>query len=191
MKKQLSQMSIEELWELFPIQLTEHNKDWKCWFDEEKMLLDQILKDVYPLRIAHIGSTAIPAIYAKPIVDILIETDGDWNIIEKQLIQSGYIFMSQSDNRKSFNKGYTENGFAQKVFHLHLRHIGDNDELYFRDYLNEHLKVAKEYETMKLGLWKRFEHNRDAYTNHKTEFVNKYTKKAKKLYKNKYNKVTI
>ena len=191
MKKQLSQMSIEELWELFPIQLTKHNEDWKRWFDEEKMLLDQILKDVYPLRIAHIGSTAIPAIYAKPIVDILIETDGDWNMIEKQLVQSGYILMSQSDNRKSFNKGYTKNGFAQKVFHLHLRHIGDNDELYFRDYLNEHLKVAKEYETMKLGLWKRFEHNRDAYTNHKTEFVNKYTKKAKKLYKNKYNKVTI
>lgn len=191
MKKQLSQMSIEELWELFPIQLTKHNEDWKHWFGEEKMLLDQILKDVHPLRISHIGSTAIPAIYAKPIVDILIETDGDWDMIEKQLIQSGYILMTQLDNRKSFNKGYTEDGFAQKVFHLHLRHIGDNDELYFRDYLNEHLKVAKEYETMKLGLWKRFEHNRDAYTNHKTEFVNKYTKKAKELYKNKYNKVTI
>lgn len=190
MKKQLSQMSNEELWELFPIQLTKHNHDWKHWFDEEKIELNHLLKEVQPLRISHIGSTAVPAIYAKPIVDILIEIDGDWSIVEKQLIQNGYILMSKSNNRKSFNKGYTEDGFAQKVFHLHLRHIGDNDELYFRDYLNEHLKVAKEYETMKLDLWKRFEHNRDAYTNHKTAFVNEYTHKAKELYKNKYSKMT-
>lgn len=190
MKKQLSQMSNEELWELFPIQLTKHNENWKHWFSEEKIKLNQLLKSMQLIRISHIGSTAIPTIYAKPIVDILVETDGDWSIIEKKLIQNGYILMSQSVDQKSFNKGYTEEGFAQKVFHLHLRHIGDNDELYFRDYLNEYLKVAKEYEAMKLDLWKQFQYNRDAYTNHKTTFVNNYTKKAKELYKNKYKKIT-
>ena len=88
--------------------------------------------------------------------------------------------MSQSKKRLSFNKGYTENGFADRVFHLHLRYAGDNDELYFRDYLIEHPDVAKEYEKLKLELWKKYEHNRDAYTEAKTEFVRKYTEKARK-----------
>ena len=82
--------------------------------------------------------------------------------------------------------GYTENGFSEKVFHLHLRYAGDNDELYFRDYLIEHSDVAKEYEDLKLNLWKKYEHNRNAYTNAKTEFVKKYTEKAKSIYGNRY-----
>ena len=64
--------------------------------------------------------------------------------------------------------------------------MGDNDELYFRDYLIEHPNVAKEYEELKLDLWKKHVRNRDAYTNAKTEFVKKYTEKAKILYGNRY-----
>lgn len=94
--------------------------------------------------------------------------------------------MSQSENGLSFNKGYTENGFAERVFHLHLRYSGDNDELYFRDYLIEYPKVAKEYEELKLMLWKEYEHNRDGYTNAKTTFVKKYTAQAKMIYGNRY-----
>ena len=82
---------------------------------------------------------------------------------------------------RSFNKGYTENGFAEKVFHLHLRYIGDNDEIYFRDYLITHPDIAKEYETLKLKLWKRFEHNRDGYTESKSEFITKYKMLAKQI----------
>ena len=73
--------------------------------------------------------------------------------------------MSQSENRLSFNKGYTENGFVERVFHLHLRYVGDK---------------------LKLRLWKKYEHNRDAYTNAKTEFVKGYTEKAKILYWTRY-----
>lgn len=60
--------------------------------------------------------------------------------------------MSTEDRRISLNSGYTKNGFADKVFHIHLRYVGDNDELYFRDYLKDHPQIAKEYETLKLGL---------------------------------------
>ena len=58
--------------------------------------------------------------------------------------------------------------------------------MYFRDYLNEHEQIAKEYEAMKLQLWKQFEHDRDAYTNSKTEFVKKWTAEAKKVYNGRY-----
>ena len=103
------------------------------------------------------------------------------------IISNGYLCMSQSEDGISFNKGYTENGFADRVFHLHLRHYGDNDELYFRDYLIEHPNVATEYEKLKLKLWKEYEHNRDGYTNAKTEFIKIYTKQARILYENRYS----
>ena len=103
-------------------------------------------------------------------------------IIEK----SGFCRMSQSAERISFNYGYTENGFAEKVYHLHLRYAGDNDELYFRDYLNEHPDIAKEYERLKLDLWHQYEHNRDGYTEAKTEFVRKHTADARTRYGNRY-----
>ena len=187
MKKKLSEMSLEELWQLFPIFLTEHQNCWEAWYSEEQTLLKTALPHVE--RISHIGSTAIPAIWAKPIVDILVEIPQESNLSDyKSLITSaGYICMSQSENRMSFNKGYTENGFAERVFHLHLRYAGDNNELYFRDYLTGHPDIAKEYEKLKLSLWKDYEHNRDGYTNAKTEFVNEYTEKAKLLYNNKYS----
>ena len=95
--------------------------------------------------------------------------------------------MSEGENRLSFNKGYTKDGFAEKVFHLHLRYQGDNDELYFRDYLREHPEVAKDYERLKLGLWEKYEYNRDAYTDAKSDFIRKYTQKAKKNDKRKDN----
>lgn len=67
------------------------------------------------------------------------------------------------------------------MFHLHLRYTGDHDELYFRDYMNAHPALAKQYEALKLSLWKQFEHNRDAYTNAKTTFITTHTAAAKKL----------
>ena len=186
MGKKLSEMSLEELWQLFPIILTRHQDCWKKWYLEEETLLKKNLLQVE--RISHIGSTAIPTIWAKPIIDILVEIPRESNLYDYKdlIINNGYICMSQSENGLSFNKGYTENGFAERVFHLHLRYSGDNDELYFRDYLIEHPDAAKAYEELKLRLWKKYEHNRDAYTNAKTELVKEYTEKARILYGNRY-----
>lgn len=186
MGKKLSEMTLEELWQLFPISLTENQPYWKKWYFEEKDLLKNVFSSTE--RISHIGSTAIPSIWAKPIIDILVEAPKESQLLHYKdlIISSGYICMSQSKTRLSFNKGYTENGFAERVFHLHLRYEGDNNELYFRDYLIEFPDIAKEYEKLKLSLWKKYEHNRDAYTNAKTEFVNKYTLQAKTIYGNRY-----
>ncbi len=148
MSKRLSDMSLEELWRLFPIILTDHREEWKTWYTEEKEQLERILPSGTAERISHVGSTAIGKIKSKPIVDILIEvTPGtDMGEVRDILCENGWICMSQNENRMSFNKGYTEQGFAEKIFHLHLRYSGDHDEMYFRDYLNEHTDIAEKYE---------------------------------------------
>ena len=186
MGKKLSEMTLEELWQLFPIVLVEHQDCWQTWYSEEETLLKNAIPNMH--RISHIGSTAIPAIRAKPIIDILVEIPRESNLLDckDSILANGYLCMSQSGTRLSFNKGYTENGFAERVFHLHLRHAGDNDELYFRDYLIEFPEIAEAYEKLKLSLWKKHEHDRDAYTNAKTDFVKKHTEQAKLLYGNRY-----
>lgn len=187
MSRSLSEMILEELWKLFPIILTEHNEKWNTWYMEEEKRLAGILPQ-NDIRISHIGSTAISNILAKPIIDILVELPASLPMesVKEILVQNGYICMSEQENRKSFNMGYTSEGFAEKVFHLHLRFWGDNDELYFRDYMNDDPSLAREYEKLKLSLWKKFEHDRDGYTFAKTDFIAKYTDKAKQCYGNKY-----
>lgn len=189
MGKEISEMTLEELWELFPIILSEHRAEWSDWFEEERALLRALLSAAEIMRISHIGSTAVSTIWAKPTVDILIEfkwandlqaaVDALWNV-------EGYIPMYVHKTRASFVKGYTLQGFAQRVFHLHLRVWGDNDELYFRDYLREHFDTAKEYEALKLGLWNSMSIIGNAYTDAKGSFVKEATRRAKQLYGERY-----
>ena len=76
MKADLSELSLEELWTLFPIILKEHNPDYKVWYEEEKQRIISKVKPENLIRISHIGSTAVKGLTAKPIVDILLEIDG-------------------------------------------------------------------------------------------------------------------
>lgn len=177
MSKPLTDMSLEELWQLFPIELVEHQDCWVDWYREEASVLDGILSADLSHAIHHVGSTAIDGIWAKPIIDILVELPDNAAVesAKARLVAQGYLVMADRD----LNKGYTPQGFAERVFHIHLRVAGNNDELYFRDYLNEHPEVAKKYESLKLSLWREYEHDRDGYTAAKTAFVNKYTQLAK------------
>lgn len=180
MGKSLSEMSLEELWQLFPIFLTEPKPYWADRYAAEENRLKCLLPPQTEFH--HIGSTAIKGIMAKPIIDILVvvSSGAELKKAAEILQKNGCILMSESDNRISLNRGYTEKGFDEKVFHYHIRLTGDTDEIFFRDYLNANPAVAKEYEELKLRLWKQYEHNRDAYTNAKTEFVQKFTCIAKK-----------
>ena len=179
-ENQLQDLTLAELWELFPIVLTAHNPQWSVWAEEEMRLLSSLLVKYHPI-ISHIGSTAIPDIQAKPIVDILVEISPDieWQSITGIFERNGYICMSESETRISFNKGYTPAGYADKVFHVHVHRIGDNEEILFRDYLIAHPESAKEYETLKLSLLPEYRNNRDGYTEDKTEFVKKIVGLAK------------
>lgn len=70
MGKKLSEMSLEELWQLFPIFLTEHKPYWADWYTEEVQNLKSILPPAAEYH--HIGSTAVNGIMAKPIIDVII-----------------------------------------------------------------------------------------------------------------------
>jgi GrpB-like predicted nucleotidyltransferase (UPF0157 family) len=78
-----------------------------------------------------------------------------------------------------FLKGYTPEGFRGQAYHLHVRYPGDWNELYFRDYLRDHPDAATEYAELKRGLKERFEHDRDGYTNAKTEWIEQHTRLAR------------
>ncbi|MCY6372600.1 GrpB family protein [Clostridium ganghwense] len=191
MGKTLSEMSLEELWELFPIILKEHNPSYKEWYLIEKSEIVNALGRNDIKRINHIGSSSVEGLISKPTVDILLEVDCNCNIeqIKSKLSNAGWTLMSfecKPDLNMSFNKGYTSNGFAEKVFHLHVRFFGDWNELYFRDYLLVHKEVAEKYGKLKQGLKEQYKHNRDGYTEAKTEFIMKYTKIARKDFGNRY-----
>ena len=188
MKNKLEEMTQEELWQLLPIFLVEHRAEWADWYQEESQSLLCQLPDGLVKRIAHVGSTAIPGIWAKNIVDILLEVASkeDLAVLVEILKEKGWRVMFQDADQCSLNKGYTEDGFADRVFHLHLRLVGDHDELYFRDYLLDYPEIAKDYEQLKLGLWKQFEHDRKSYTDAKTDFIQRYTQLAKQDYEGRY-----
>lgn len=187
--KELKDMSLAELWELFPIILRAHNPEYEKWYEEERSNLISLL-DGYPVsRISHIGSTAVPGLIAKPIVDILLELESgyDQDGVTARLIGGGWVLMSRGpEEALDLNKGYTPAGFAERVFHLHVRRLGDWGELYFRDYLRAHPETASEYEKLKLSLKEQFEHDRDAYTNAKSQFVRTYTNAAREEFGTRY-----
>jgi GrpB-like predicted nucleotidyltransferase (UPF0157 family) len=181
--KELSDMTLEELWQLFPIVLDEHDPKYAEWYEEEKRKLLELFREFDVQRITHIGSTSVESLIAKPIVDILLEFPVDYPLerIADLLKADGWTVMAKdADNQTlDLNKGYTPAGFAEKVYHLHVKTVGDWDELYFRDYLQIHPEIAEQYGVLKQSLKERFEHDRDAYTEAKTTFVQKYSQKAR------------
>ena len=80
-----------------------------------------------------------------------------------------------------FIKGYTSNGFEGQEYHVHIRYSGDWDELYFRDYLILNHDIREEYGNLKIQLKEKYQYDREGYTQGKTEFIKKITKKARKL----------
>jgi len=183
MSKNLFEMTNQELWELFPIILSKYNDLWPILYQTEKKQLIALFEP-WIQRINHIGSTSVINLKAKPTIDILLEikksTPIDW--FGQTAKANGYLFSFEQDNPAPsimLKKGYTEQGFVGQAFHIHVRYLGDWDELYFRDYLQTHEFAQNEYVRLKETLFQQYEHDRDAYTSGKTEFIRKMTEFAR------------
>jgi GrpB-like predicted nucleotidyltransferase (UPF0157 family) len=191
MPDNLEQLSLKELGKLFPIILCKYNPEWEKRYLSEKSAIKFALGSEIIIRIHHFGSTCVPNLYSKPTIDILLEIreDADPEKVISALKGIGYLFTPQPDNpapHMMFMKGYTPNGFAGQAYHVHVRYSGDWDELYFRDYLILHPDIAEEYTNLKMQLKEKFEHDREAYTQGKTDFIKRITDQARKDLGEKY-----
>lgn len=192
MHKKLDEMTNEELWQLFPIILSEYNPLWPQIYQSEAITLNSLFGNVIE-RINHIGSTSVEGLVAKPTIDILLEISHDTDLkwFEQVAKHHGYLVSVHLDNPAPhflLKKGYTEKGFVGQAFHVHVRYFGDYNELYFRDYLREHEEARIAYETLKKELMKKYEHDRDKYTSEKGNLILFYTDLARKNYPNRYLK---
>ena len=175
--------TMDELKTLFPNDLVEHNPRWSEWYEEEKQSIMAMLGDKL-VSIDHYGSTSIPGLAAKPIIDILLQvaTTADVTLLKSSLSGSGWLIMSEhlkTGLHLMLCKGYTSEGYGERVFHLHVRHPGDWNELYFRDYLIAHPDIAEEYADLKRTLVAQHRYDRNAYAQGKQEFVRLYTAKGR------------
>ena len=191
MNKELEDMNPSELGLLFPVLLSEPNPKWPGMYLLESENIMQAIGAQNIVRMNHCGSTSVPGLIAKPTIDILLEIREDTDIekLTSDMKKNGYLRNLQPDNPPPhilFLKGYTLRGFEGQAYHVHVRYSGDWNELYFRDYLRLHPDIAREYGELKEQCKLKFEHDRDAYTEAKTEFILEHTKKARKEFGNRY-----
>lgn len=155
--------------ELDFVELRDHDPSWKILFQQEQEALAEALGSL-AISIEHIGSTAVPRIRAKPVIDILVTVE---NIrledVEGRLARMGYLHVPIGDpERLFFRKG------MPRTHHLHVvRHGGEEHRkhLMFRDRLIAHPEEAEEYERLKASLALRFREDRRSYSDGKDDFI--------------------
>jgi len=179
-------MTKEELGLLYPIKLVPYNPDWAVIYKKEIKHLLHILGPKVALHFEHIGSTAIPAISAKPTIDILIEipSNFDPDFIISKMNDNGYIHMKEQLRHLMFVKGYSPTGIAKLSFHIHMGPVSQDwlwDRVYFRDYLINNPTEASLYESLKKELALKYKNDREAYTDMKADYIKRITDLAKKV----------
>lgn len=187
MRQDFTDVTAGDIARLFPVILETHNPEWIDYYRSEKEFLKSVFGDLI-LRISHIGSSSVPGLIAKPTVDILLELvqGTDLSEITERMRDEGYIANTPPNDLIMYLKGYTPRGFDGQCIHIHVRNIGDWDELYFKDYLVLHPDVARKYGELKCKLKEQYPNDRDGYTEAKGEFIKRYVKYARAELHNKY-----
>lgn len=189
MEKNITDLTKEEIAQLFPINLSPYSNDWKAIYETERELILEALDDKV-LRIEHFGSTSIPDMIAKDTIDILIEIPDNENFsdtIVHRLKAIGYDYILQTEGKYQhmvFVKGYSPTGEKGQTFHIHIGPRANKiwDRVFFRDYLIDNKDVALEYKRLKQALSEKYKFDRVGYRIAKTEFVLKITEEAKSYY---------
>ncbi len=167
------------------VELLTYNTEWpSCYAREKLTLIDILAADL--VSIYHIGSTSVPGLKAKPIIDILAVVRD----IEKldnsndRMILAGYTPKGEYgiSGRRYFFKGTSD----RHSFHLHAFQDGNPQierHIRFRDYLRSHPVEAQEYEMLKENLAERFPDDINAYTDGKDVFIKNIDKKAAAVFR--------
>jgi GrpB-like predicted nucleotidyltransferase (UPF0157 family) len=155
-----------------PVEIVAYDPAWPARFAELGRELRAGLGEV-ALRIDHIGSTAVPGLAAKPIIDIQISV-ADFEPLaayRQPLERLGYVYRADNPER---TKRYFREPPGRRRTHVHVRRAGSFSEqwaLLFRDYLRAHPDAAAEYAAVKRRLALRFRDDRRAYTDAKGPFL--------------------
>ncbi len=161
----------------FPVIIRPYDPVWPLLFDEERERIDVAIH-AFISSIEHIGSTAVPGLAAKPVIDILI---GAHSLAEAPcfippLQALGYIYIEELE------KQIPERRYLQKVGpagHTHQLHIAETsssfyrEHLHFRDVLRAHPELAQEYAELKFRLARQFRNDRLGYTEAKNDLIQK------------------
>jgi GrpB-like predicted nucleotidyltransferase (UPF0157 family) len=169
-----------------------YNPAWPREFEEEKNHLRECLPTELIGRIEHFGSTAIPNLAAKPVIDMLVEVtslEATKEMIVPVLEAQGYDYFWRATHGEDGPPFYAwfikRNSAGNRTHHIHMVEAAFEhwDRLLFRDYLIDHAELAKEYETLKLTLARDYRNDRVAYTDGKAGFVMRVTHAAKEYYR--------
>lgn len=157
------------------IEIHHYNPAWPVLYEEERVRLRAVLGD----RLAgleHVGSTSVPGLAAKPIIDILagvVRLELAEACIEP-LVALGYRYRPEYESVMPERRYFQREADGRRTHHLHLVAI-DSDfwerHLLFRDYLRAHPRVAAHYETLKRVLRDRCVDDPGAYADSKTPFI--------------------
>lgn len=167
------------------VQISPYDETWKEEFEKEKRILQNALKN-YDVVIEHVGSTALPGLSAKPIIDIAIGTKDKETLfeLEKVMIDNGYDVLNEYEKKGEIlaRKGPPE----KRTHYIHMQIIGSeywNEFMYFKKYMLEHPEEIKKYEQLKNTLSKQYQNDRKKYTKGKNEYISGILEKAYRLYK--------
>ncbi len=173
------------------VAVVQYDPGWIALFREEKAHLLSCLPETLVKRIEHFGSTAVPHLAAKPIVDMLVEVASLSEARQKvpPLFEpKGYDYfwrpMWGNDTPPFYVFLIRRDADGNRTHHIHMveAHFELWDRLLFRDYLIEHPRVAKEYAKLKRDLSNTHANDRVAYTEAKTDFIVRITRLAKRYY---------
>jgi GrpB-like predicted nucleotidyltransferase (UPF0157 family) len=163
-----------------PIVVVPYDSDWPRQFQREAAAIRAALGALLQ-GIEHVGSTAVPGLAAKPIIDLIayVPAFQDGFACVEPLVALGYQSEGEYgiDGRHYFRR--YENGVT--THHLHMYASDDapvRDEIVFRNFLLAHPDIAREYATLKYALAARHRHERVAYTNAKTDFITDVLRRA-------------
>ncbi len=164
------------------VKLSSDHIRWEKLFEKEKQLLTATLDNT--IDIEHVGSTAIPNVPAKPIIDIMIGFSKmrQAKEIYKILSEMGYKDRGEQGvfERRLFVKGAEDN----RTHYLHVTKKNSGfwiEHILFRDYLRQHKDARDEYGELKKQLEKEYSDNRKQYTKEKADYIQKIIIRAKKL----------
>lgn len=158
------------------IYIVDYDSNWPILFEQEATRIKRSLSKDLVTRIEHFGSTAVPGLAAKPIIDVLVEVSSletAKRIAIEPLEALGYAYWADNPDpdRMFFVKGLPPNG--PRTHHVHLVELDSIlwERLKFRDYLRSHGAEAARYANLKRDLAQRFATDREAYTQGKTAFI--------------------